>query len=404
MSAFHQLELHNSTVLQPQGRAAAPERTERHGRKSVAESVWGKVFPRPFHEHAILGEELFLHTLSVERKRSERSGTPFMLVVLRSHEVFHAGHGKGAARKFQRDVLSLTRDIDVAGWYEKDAALGIIFTEISGSDHAMATAILDRLAAAMRQSLGTEMAAKIAVSYHIFPDEPHRAEENTDRLRFYPDVPRTEAHRRSAHLMKRAVDIVGSLLAIAVLAPVFLVVGALVKLTSEGPVLFRQKRIGQGGTPFTFLKFRSMYANNDPKIHQEYVAKLIAGNASAEPGAPVFKLKNDPRITRIGRILRRTSLDELPQFFNVLKGDMSLVGPRPPLPYEVDAYDLWHRRRVLEIKPGITGLWQVNGRSKVSFDEMVRLDLKYARQWTIAMDLKILWQTPKAVFSGDGAY
>jgi lipopolysaccharide/colanic/teichoic acid biosynthesis glycosyltransferase len=147
---------------------------------------------------------------------------------------------------------------------------------------------------------------------------------------------------------------------------------------------------------------------NDSAVHQEYMKRFIAGNASSsnqEGGpAPVFKITNDPRVTPLGRFLRRTSLDELPQFFNVLLGDMSLVGPRPPIPYEVDCYDIWHRRRLLVVKPGITGLWQVSGRSRVGFDDMVRLDLKYARSWTIWLDIKILMKTPRAIFGGEGAY
>jgi lipopolysaccharide/colanic/teichoic acid biosynthesis glycosyltransferase len=171
--------------------------------------------------------------------------------------------------------------------------------------------------------------------------------------------------------------------------------------------LFQQKRIGQLGTPFTFLKFRSMYTNNDSSEHKEYVRQLIAGQAEKKAangsGEGVFKLTNDPRITPVGRILRRSSLDELPQLINVLRGEMSLVGPRPPVPYEVEAYATWHRRRLLEAKPGITGLWQVEGRSRVEFDDMVRLDLRYARDCSPLLDLKILLQTPKAVMSGDGA-
>src|SRR5207302_5240845 len=136
-----------------------------------------------------------------------------------------------------------------------------------------------------------------------------------------------------------------------------------------------------------FLKFRSMYANNDPRIHQEYVARLIEGKAdlkhAKDSKTGVYKLTNDPRITPLGGFLRKTSLDELPQFLNVFIGNMSLVGPRPPVLYEFQRYDVWHRRRVLELKPGITGLWQVMGRSKTTFDEMVRLDLKYARAWSI---------------------
>jgi exopolysaccharide biosynthesis polyprenyl glycosylphosphotransferase len=212
--------------------------------------------------------------------------------------------------------------------------------------------------------------------------------------------------KKAAHVAKRILDVTGSLFAILLLSPVFLFLAAAVKLTSKGPVLFRQTRIGQYGRPFTFLKFRSMHANNNSKIHEEYVKKLIAGKGDKHPDGKngSFKLTNDPRITSIGRFIRRTSLDELPQFFNVLKGEMSLVGPRPPVPYEYEAYDVWHRDRMMFVKPGITGLWQVTGRSKTTFDEMVRLDLHYAGSWSILMDLKILIQTPKAVFSGDGAY
>ena len=132
----------------------------------------------------------------------------------------------------------------------------------------------------------------------------------------------------------------------------------------------------------------------------DYIKRFIAGNVNET----VYKITEDPRVTRVGRFLRKTSLDELPQFFNVLRGEMSLVGPRPPIPYELEAYDIWHRRRLLEVKPGITGLWQVNGRSKLRFDDMVRLDLQYATAWSLWLDIKILLQTPRAVFSREGAY
>ena len=151
-----------------------------------------------------------------------------------------------------------------------------------------------------------------------------------------------------------------------------------------------------------------MHCSNDPSIHMEYVKGFIAGNgktASQDANTKiVYKITEDPRVTPLGRFLRRTSLDELPQLFNVLKGEMSLVGPRPPLAYELEAYDVWHRRRLLEAKPGITGLWQVNGRSKLCFDDMVRLDLCYAKTWSIWLDIQILLKTPQAVFSGEGAY
>jgi exopolysaccharide biosynthesis polyprenyl glycosylphosphotransferase len=206
--------------------------------------------------------------------------------------------------------------------------------------------------------------------------------------------------------VKRAMDLLASSLALLFLSWLLFAIVLLIKATSKGPALFRQTRIGEHGKPFTFLKFRSMYVDNDATIHKEYVARLIAGktDSPAQATPEVFKITNDPRVTPIGRILRKTSLDELPQLINVLKGQMSLIGPRPPVPYEFERYDLWHRRRVLEVKPGITGLWQVRGRSRTSFDEMVRLDLHYTRNWSLWLDFKILLDTPRAVFSGDGAY
>ena len=154
---------------------------------------------------------------------------------------------------------------------------------------------------------------------------------------------------------------------------------------------------------FNFYKFRSMYADNDPGVHRDYVTKLIEGAKHVQQPNGMYKLVSDPRVTPLGRLLRKTSLDELPQFINVLVGDMSLVGPRPPLPYEFERYRTWHRRRVLEIKPGLTGLWQVKGRSRTTFDEMVRMDLHYARTQSLWLDLKIILQTPVAMFSGNGA-
>ncbi len=149
-----------------------------------------------------------------------------------------------------------------------------------------------------------------------------------------------------------------------------------------------------------------MYSHADSTIHEKYVEEFIKegkSNGDGPGGRPIFKIVRDPRVTPIGRILRKTSLDELPQLFNVLRGDMSLVGPRPPIPYEIKQYSIWHRRRLLEVKPGITGLWQVYGRSRTTFDEMVRMDLYYARNWSLGMDLRLLAMTPVAVLRGDGA-
>jgi lipopolysaccharide/colanic/teichoic acid biosynthesis glycosyltransferase len=189
------------------------------------------------------------------------------------------------------------------------------------------------------------------------------------------------------------------------LSPLFLLLAALVKLTSPGPVFFRQERVGHMMKPFRMLKFRTMCVNADHAIHHRFVSSFInpGGQAVDSGTAQFFKIANDPRVTPIGRFLRRTSLDELPQLWNVLRGQMSLVGPRPPLAYEVDQYKSWHLRRVLEAKPGLTGLWQVTGRSRTTFDEMVRLDLRYARTYSFWMDIKILLATPRAVISGKGA-
>jgi lipopolysaccharide/colanic/teichoic acid biosynthesis glycosyltransferase len=229
----------------------------------------------------------------------------------------------------------------------------------------------------------------------------------------YPDFSDQDDRRKYGFAVKRLIDVVVSSIGLVLSAPIFLGVAALIKLTSEGPVFFRQQRIGQHGTPFTFLKFRTMFTNNDHSLHKEFVKKLIAGQVGSGSngngngsgnGHGVYKIKSDPRITRIGSFLRRSSLDELPQLINVLKGEMSLVGPRPPVAYEVEAYDIWHRGRLMEAKPGITGLWQVNGRSRVKFDEMVRLDIRYARTWSLWLDIKILLRTPHAVLLGEGAY
>jgi lipopolysaccharide/colanic/teichoic acid biosynthesis glycosyltransferase len=179
-------------------------------------------------------------------------------------------------------------------------------------------------------------------------------------------------------------------------------------------VFFRQERVGQHAKPFTMLKFRTMRVDAGHELHQQYVSQFIQSNGQAKPGdaktgtesaaPPVFKIVNDPRVTPLGHFLRRSSLDELPQFWNVLIGEMSLVGPRPPLPYEVKVYKRWHRRRLFVAKPGITGLWQVTGRSRTTFDEMVRLDIRYAKNPSVWTDVKILLATPRAVISGNGAH
>lgn len=210
----------------------------------------------------------------------------------------------------------------------------------------------------------------------------------------------------AARLVKRASDIAISALALAALAPVWMVIALLIKLDSRGPVFYRQERVGMDGRIFMFLKFRTMRANSDDAVHREYLRKYIAGRPDTNLGdgeRPVYKLHDDPRVTQTGRVLRRLSLDELPQLLNVLRGDMSVVGPRPPIPYEVEAYELWHRKR-LDMKPGVTGLWQVSGRNRLPFEEMVRLDLFYIENWSLRLDLRIILRTLPVMLRGDDAY
>jgi len=197
------------------------------------------------------------------------------------------------------------------------------------------------------------------------------------------------------YVLKSVVDWVSALAITLLLSPVLLVIAALVKLTSRGPVLYRQERVGLNGRPFTLLKFRSMGEGADSRLAD--LAHLNQGNG------PLFKVKGDPRVTRVGGVLRPHSLDELPQLLNVLRGDMSLVGPRPPLPTEANSYEA-HVRRRLYVKPGLTGLWQVSGRSNLNWEESVRLDLYYVENWSLTGDFMILARTARVVFTGDGAY
>ncbi len=357
----------------------------------------------------VLTEEVFRRMISLERKRSERTQRPFVLLLMDTGRTQPTEKNGRVLLDILSALQAATRETDIMGWYETNAAVGVMFTEITLENNLILSTILARISELLRGRLTSEQFSQIKFSFHLFPEEwdPNNPERQSNPT-LYPDLHKREGANRLGRAMKRGMDVLGSLVLLIVSSPVFLASAAAIKLTSRGPVLFRQQRIGEHGTPFTFLKFRSMYVDNDASQHKEYVHKLIAGQAIKQPtddtGEGIFKLTNDARITPVGNFLRRTSLDELPQFLNVLRGDMSLVGPRPPIPYEVEAYATWHRRRLLEAKPGITGLWQVQGRSRVGFDDMVRLDLRYARNCSPWLDLKILAQTPKAVIAGNGAY
>lgn len=206
-----------------------------------------------------------------------------------------------------------------------------------------------------------------------------------------------------ARVLKRTSDLFIATIVSLVALPVSLLFALLIKLDSKGPVFYKQERVGMDGRVFLFYKFRTMRAGTDDASHREFQRQYIAGQPEvklARDGRPVYKLQADPRITRTGRWLRRLSLDELPQLLNVLRGDMSVVGPRPPIPYEVEEYELWHRKR-LDMKPGMTGLWQVSGRNRLPFDEMVRLDLFYIENWSLLLDLKIILRTLPVMLRGD---
>jgi len=357
----------------------------------------------------VLHEDAFVSMLYLERRRAERAQKRFVLMLVDVKRAIADNQKNRTLAKVTNALLGVTRETDIVGWYLEDQLIGVIGTEIGKSKPKTVQAkMLEKTKLALVEALPKDKVGQVTVSFHFFPEEWE--EGNTDHsanITLYPDLSRKEESRKLELGLKRAMDIAGGAAALAVLAPLFGLIALAIRLSSKGPVLFRQERLGQFGKKFTLLKFRSMRTDCDPRIHQEYVSQFIAGQV-ADGGQngekAVFKIQRDPRITSIGNFLRKTSLDELPQFWNVLIGEMSLVGPRPPVAYEFTAYDLWHRRRVLEIKPGMTGLWQVEGRSRTRFDDMVRLDLKYARAWSLWLDVKILLQTPGAVLTGEGAH
>jgi lipopolysaccharide/colanic/teichoic acid biosynthesis glycosyltransferase len=345
-------------------------------------------------------ERYFNNLLVVERKRSERSRKHFLLMLIDISKV-NTNNQVSFLRKISNVLEISTRDIDVKGWYKNKKILGIIFTE---SQKGCWKILVNKIKTTISSMLKPEIASAIEISWIDFPQEHDNQihGEGASSVDLYKSKDLETISNKAGVFAKRSVDFIGSLFGILIFSPFFIVIPVFIKLTSKGPVFFRQHRAGKGGKNFSFLKFRSMYANNDATIHKDFVTDFIKGKIkeSADGQKPVFKIKNDPRITPIGRFLRKTSLDEIPQFINVLLGDMSLVGPRPSIPYEVEQYDLWHRRRVLEVKPGITGLWQVEGRSSLTFDNMVRLDLQYIKRWSFFLDMKLLIKTPFTLVKG----
>lgn len=359
---------------------------------------------------SMLDEAAFREAITRERRRADRSGRTMALLLVSVEE--EVAEERTATLDVGATVLTdLKTDLDELGWFEARRTIGLLVPEIKPGDAPTVCAQLRvKWDDAIFQAFGRTVHTRLATHFRMYP-EPTAVSENVAELMdlvFYPELSPNGGRGGASHRLKRGMDIVLSGLLLTVLCPLFALLAGLVKCSSRGPVLFRQVRVGHLMNPFVMYKFRTMYVDVDHQVHHDYVSWFITASHTAKStsennGTTVFKLANDSRITPLGRVLRRTSLDELPQLWNVLIGDMSLVGPRPPLPYEVGQYKPWHRARLVEAMPGITGLWQVVGRSRTTFDEMVRLDLQYARSMSLWFDIKILLATPAAMISGKGA-
>ncbi|MDD2336187.1 MAG: sugar transferase [Geobacteraceae bacterium] len=364
------------------------------------------------YNNEIFEENTFLDILYRERKRTDRSEKPFLLILIDTNIIISSDSYPDILTDIVKILLSSKRETDICGWYEYGIKIGLIFTEIESIDTQDAReAISSKIRRNLSENIPPEIMDTLSVDFHFYPEKYNDTSEKLSLFErtLYPDIDLDNRMKKHGYFIKRVIDLIGSSLAILLFSPILFFISIMILITSEGPVLFRQERLGQFGKRFIFLKFRSMHVDNDDTIHRDYIKKLITENKASEENSdgvqvPVYKIRNDPRITPIGAFLRKTSLDELPQLLNVLRGEMSLVGPRPAIPYEFDNYNVWHRYRLLQVKPGITGLWQVTGRSATTFDEMVRLDLKYINEWSLWLDFKILLLTPWAVVKGKGAY
>ncbi len=344
----------------------------------------------------MLSETSFLRVLQREERRADRSHAPLSLMLFRV-----AAKERQQVASFVRCLQQRKRETDYLARLD-DGVFVVLLPETASEGTRQFD---DRLRRAAR---GVDYSSHSAT----YPDD--RLEAMLDAHRTFSASSVAEAgveisdERTGGYALKRTIDIVGAFVILLLAAPIMLATAAAILLTSRGPVIFRQSRLGKGGHPFVFYKFRSMRVDAADDIHRRYVEDLIKGRAVSDASTVddarlAYKMNGDPRITSVGRWIRKTSIDELPQLWNVLKGDMSLVGPRPPIPYEAENYQSWHLRRVLEVKPGITGLWQVEGRSRVSFDDMVRMDIQYAQNCSLSLDLRILARTVGVVLRCEGA-
>jgi lipopolysaccharide/colanic/teichoic acid biosynthesis glycosyltransferase len=348
---------------------------------------------------SVLHSENFAEAVHRETRRSERSGAPLSIV----RYAIDSG-ASGDTLHFERllGILQASkRETDFLGHISTDA-FAILCPD---TDSAGARGLIAKLVPLVADM--PVLPASATFPDHLFESLAGCMSAGEAFQLFTAPAPPVD--RLGHYSLKRSLDFISAMFALLVFGPLMLAIALIVRLTSKGPVIFRQQRLGKGGIPFTFYKFRSMVVDVDDRIHREYMANLIRGGQSTPPpagadaDAPSYKMKADPRVTTIGRFIRMTSIDELPQLFNVLKGDMSMVGPRPPIPYEAAHYEPWHLRRILIAKPGITGLWQVDGRSRVTFSEMVRMDLRYIRHCSLALDLIIMVKTVGVVLRCSGA-
>jgi lipopolysaccharide/colanic/teichoic acid biosynthesis glycosyltransferase len=351
-----------------------------------------------------LSEPQFKMLLVRERKRSERTKSPMLLALVDVSILKERGMSNHLMHeKIRLGLETCSREIDLRGWHKEYDEIGILFSDIRVD---AVDGIIEKLINCIKTVFGHNLSTAITFRHFVYPLEmtKHPLDSAIEKSILYPEQENATPVSLLERGLKRTTDLMVALFTLVALSPVFAIIAALIKLSSPGPVIFSQERLGFGGKRFKLYKFRSMKPDCDTVSHKEYVLSLIKGGPTGNmTDTGFYKMVNDHRITKIGKLLRKTSLDELPQLLNVIRGEMSLVGPRPPIPYEVEAYAPWHSRRLLEAVPGITGLWQIEGRSRTSFDDMVRMDIRYSATWSLWLDLKLLIKTPAVIFIGKGA-
>lgn len=351
----------------------------------------------------ITPEPLFKELLQIEYKRSVRMDQRICIILISFDERFPCDTTENLP-KITGILQDSTRQTDIIGWYLTDRVIGILYTDFIGK---RTNFFVERLRHKFSSNAFGGALDILRINGFLFPDylnsKPLSKESTADQL--FDEITSPLKKKQHSLLMKRTIDVVFALVGLVVFSPLIAVVASLIKLTSPGPVLFKQERIGFRGRKFIMYKFRSMKTGNDYSRHREFVTNFINGkNVGEKQGEKkIMKMVNDPRITTIGKFIRRTSLDELPQLINILIGTMSFVGPRPPISYEVDEYQSWHKRRIYEAKPGLTGIWQIYGRSITDFSNMVRMDINYIKKQSLILDLLLIFKTPLSLLLTNGA-